>query len=233
MSQVNVKETTSGSSNVAELQVLAKESSRESSRILVEEGGVYKILDQKAYEERGISVPDGIPRFTSCDHRSQLKKAGYDKILRGTILEYGNKLLFVYRLRDTDSFQWLKEKNFEKVLGEDEAARFKRDFASASAGEPVTRAQEEMEDNENHLTGAGHREVETLSHCLVQLVETLLTTISKDGKFSPTHLRSYLANSFGQCSETLREHHEADLQDSTSKDQVDSTENSSKSTVAA
>ena len=41
-----------------------------------------------------------------------------------------NKLLFVYRLRDTDSFQWLKEKNFEKVLGEDEAARFKRDFAS-------------------------------------------------------------------------------------------------------
>ncbi|OWY49418.1 hypothetical protein AALT_g11086 [Alternaria alternata] len=137
--------------------------------------------------DSGIDPRNKVPEFTDPEHQNQLREAGYDNISQGAILNYDDRSLSLYCLRDTDSVKWLQEEAFKEALGDDEATEFKGDFASASSGRLVSLARERTVNNG------------ILLQCLVQVAGLLITTIDKDGESSPTHFRTRLDNAFEQC----------------------------------
>lgn len=212
MPRVNVEEANRGSSDAAETstergsthpRILA----RTHGWRLVKDQDKYRVVSKKTCTPEEIRISKGVPSFTPPEYTIHLKNAGYGDILHGTVLTYsrGSKLLFVYRFRDEESFEWLTEEEFKSVLNEKDAERFRAAVGSSADGKPVPIAQEEMEDQVTHPTGARQSDYEMSLQHHAEFLENLFNLSSKYLEIVPPHLTPAIAESLKQCFKNLRQ----------------------------
>ncbi|KAH9876393.1 hypothetical protein J1614_003872 [Plenodomus biglobosus] len=233
MARVNVKKANRGSSDAAETST---ERGSTLPRILARTPGWRLVKDQENYTvvpketctlEKVRSLKE-VLSFTPPEYTTHLKNAGYGDIVYGTVLTYsGSKLLFVYRFRDEESFEWLTEKQFKSVLSEKDAERFRAAVGSSTDGKPVPIAQEEMEDQVTHRTGARQLDYGMSLQHHAEFLENLFDLSSKYLEIVPPHLTPAIAESLKQCIKSLRQ--TVDIGEFAWKAQVDSAASSGNS----
>jgi hypothetical protein len=204
MSQANITEIDDRPSDAAKAKVLAKDSPWR----LVQEGDVFQVLHRRDCKKRDIEACKKLPEFSIPETLTRLKYATYSKISHGTALDYNSTLLFVYRLQDGESVNWLPESDFVEALGMDAATKFKSGFGSTTSGKLTTLALEEMEDKKNSPTEADCKKFQQLGLSFKEFVESL-----------PTNHRSDLTKLWCQFSKLVG----IDEGVLTSENQVDST----------
>ncbi|KAB2099954.1 hypothetical protein AG0111_0g11809 [Alternaria gaisen] len=189
---------------------------------LVKDQEKYKVVSKETCTPEEIRTSRRVPSFTPPEYTIHLKNAGYGNIQLGTVLTYSrrSKSLFVYRFRDEESFEWLTEEKFKSVLSEKDAERFKTAVGSSADGKPVPIAQEEVEDQVTHPTGARQSDYEMSLQHHAEFLENLFDLSSKYLEILPPHLTPAIAESLKQCSENLRQ--TVDIGEFAWKAQVDS-----------
>ncbi|KAF2848314.1 hypothetical protein T440DRAFT_536446 [Plenodomus tracheiphilus IPT5] len=233
MPRVNVKEAKGGSNDAAETstergsthpRILA----RTHGWRLVKDQDKYRVVSKKTCTREEIRISKGVPCFTPPEYTIHLKNAGYGDIVYGTVLTYsGSKLLFVYRFRAEESFEWLTEKEFKSVLSEKDAERFKTAVESSADGKPVPIVQEEMEDQVSHPTEARQSDYEMSLQHHAEFLRKLFDLSSKYLEIVPPHLTPAIAESLKQCFKNLRQ--TVDIGEFAWKAQVDSAASSGNS----